>query len=144
MAASMNLVVLMGNLTRDPELRSLPSGSSVCAMGLAVNERFKAQSGDYEERVNFFDITCFGSQAENCAKYLSKGRPIAVQGRLRWSSWEKDGQKRSKVEVIADRVQFLSDGKDKRPEQESDIGGYEPETPATQSFSHGGDEDIPF
>lgn len=108
---NVNVVVLTGNLTRDPELRSLPSGLPVCEMGLAVNERFKSgQTGQYEERVNFFDITVFGGQAESCAKFLSKGRPVAVNGKLRFESWEKDGQKRSKVKVVADNVQFLNSG----------------------------------
>lgn len=110
---NINVVALSGNLTRDPELRSLPSGMAVCEFGLAVNERFKSgTTGEYEERPNFFDITVWGKQGENCAKYLTKGRPVALNGKLRFESWEKDGQKRSKVKVVADNVQFLNSGSD--------------------------------
>lgn len=110
--SDVNTVVLIGRLTRDPELRSTPGGLSICKLGLAVNERFKSGgSGEWEERANFFDITVFGAQADSCAKYLGKGRAIAIQGRLRFEQWEKDGQKRSKVGVVANSVQFLSDGK---------------------------------
>lgn len=112
MASNINRVVLTGNLTRDPELRTTPSGMSVCAMRLAVNTRRKDQSGDWVDRANYFDVVVFGSQGENVSRYMSKGRPVAVDGRLEWSEWETDdGSKRQAVRVIADSVQFLSDGK---------------------------------
>lgn len=113
MASNINRVVLTGNLTRDPEVRSTPGGMTICKLGLAVNERYKNRdTGSWDERANFFDITVFGTQGENCGKYLAKGRPVAVDGRLRFEQWEaKDGGgKRSKVVVIADSVQFLSSG----------------------------------
>ena len=101
-----NRVILAGNLVRDPEIRYLPSGLSVTSFGLAVNERIK--KGDaWEEYVSFFDITVFGKQGENCAEYLSKGKPALVEGRLRQRRWEQDGVKKNKIEVIADNVQFL-------------------------------------
>ena len=107
-ASNINRVVLTGNLTRDPELRSLPSGMSVCSLRLAVNTRRKGASGDWEDKPNYFDVTVWGAQGENCAQYLSKGRPVAVDGRLEWREWEtENGQKRQAIDIIADSVQFL-------------------------------------
>src|SRR5438477_4785503 len=110
--ANINRVVLVGNLTKDPELRHTPSGTAVCSLRLAVNSRQKdAGSGEWTEKPNFFDITVWDKQGENCAQYLSKGRPVAVDGRLDWREWEaQDGSKRQAVEVIADTVQFLGSG----------------------------------
>ena len=114
MAASINRVVLVGNLTRDPELRHTPSGTPVCSLRLAVNTRRKDESGQWTDKPNYFDITVWGQQGENCAQYLAKGRPVAIDGRLEWREWEaQDGNKRQAVEVVADSVQFLggrSDG----------------------------------
>ena len=108
MAGSINRVVLVGNLTADPELRALPSGTSVCQLRIAVNDRIKDRnSGEWTDYANYFDVTVFGAAGENCAKYLAKGRQVAVDGRLRFRQWEKDGQKRSKVEVVAESVQFI-------------------------------------
>jgi single-strand DNA-binding protein len=109
-AANINRVVLVGNLTRDPELRHTPSGVAVCSLRLAVNSRRKdASTGEWGEKPNYFDITVWGNQGESCAQYLSKGRPVAVDGRLDWREYEaKDGSgKRQAVEIIADSVQFL-------------------------------------
>ncbi len=108
-ATNINRVILTGNLTRDPELRSTPGGTSVCSLRLAVNSRRKDSSGEWTDKPNYFDITVWGAQGENCANYLSKGRPVAIDGRLEWREWEaKDGSgKRQSVEVIADSVQFL-------------------------------------
>ena len=109
MAGSVNVVVLVGNLTRDPELRATPGGTSVCRLGLAVNERSKdSTTGEWGERPNYFDIDVFGAMGENCARYLTKGRQVAIEGRLRWRSWEsQEGQKRSAVSVVANNVQFI-------------------------------------
>jgi single-strand DNA-binding protein len=104
---NINRVVLTGNLTRDPEVSSTPGGLSICKLGIAVNTRRKGSDGQWEEKPNFFRITVFGRQAESCAQYLKKGRPVAVDGRLEWSSWERDGQKRESIDIIADSVQFL-------------------------------------
>jgi len=108
-ASNINSVVITGNLTRDPELRSTPSGTSVCKLRVAVNSRRKdGQSGEWVDKPNYFDVTVWGAQGENCANYLSKGRPVAVEGRLDWREWEtQDGQKRQAVEIIANSVQFL-------------------------------------
>ena len=109
MAASINRVVLVGNLTRDPELRHTPGGTPVCSLRLAVNSRRKDESGQWIDKPNYFSISVFGNQAESCAQYLGKGRPVAVDGRLEWREWEaKDGGgKRESVEIVADSVQFL-------------------------------------
>jgi single-strand DNA-binding protein len=108
-AANINRVVLVGNLTRDPELRHTPSGMAVCSLRLAVNSRRKDPStGEWGEKPNYFDITVWGNQGESCAQYLAKGRPVAVDGRLDWREYEaKDGSKRQAIEIIADSVQFL-------------------------------------
>jgi single-strand DNA-binding protein len=108
--ANINRVVLVGNLTRDPELRHTPSGMAVCSLRLAVNTRRKdGATGQWTEKPNYFDITVWGAQGENCAQYLSKGRPVAIDGRLEWREFtDKDGNKRQAVDIIADNVQFLS------------------------------------
>jgi single-strand DNA-binding protein len=106
---NINRVVMTGNLTRDPELRSLPSGMSVCKLGIACNTRRKDQgSGEWVDKPNFFNVTVWGAQGENAARFLSKGRPVAIDGRLEWREWEaQDGTKRQGVDIIADSVQFL-------------------------------------
>ena len=113
MAGNINRVVLVGNLTRDPELRHTPSGTPVCSLRLAVNTRRKDESGQWTDKPNYFDITVWGQQGENCAQYLSKGRPVAIDGRLEWREWEaQDGAKRQAVEVVAESVQFLGSRQD--------------------------------
>jgi single-strand DNA-binding protein len=104
---NINRVVLTGNLTRDPELRSTTSGLSVCKLGVACNTRRRNSSGEWEEKANFFRVTVFGNQGENCANYLKKGRPVAIDGRLEWSQYEREGQTRESIDIIADSVQFL-------------------------------------
>ena len=109
-ASNVNVVVITGNLTQDPELRSTGGGTSVCEMRVAVNSRRKnGQTGQWEDKPNYFDVVVFGAQADNCATYLSRGRPVAVEGRLDWREWEaKDGGgKRQAVQIIANTVQFL-------------------------------------
>jgi single-strand DNA-binding protein len=108
-ATNINRVVMTGNLTRDPELRSLSSGLSVCSLRIASNTRRKNSStGEWEDKPNFFDVTVWGAQGENCARYLSKGRPVALDGRLEWREFQdKDGNNRQAVQIIADSVQFL-------------------------------------
>lgn len=107
MARSFNQVILMGNLTRDPELRQTPNGQNVCAFSLALNRSFKGGDGEWKEATDYVDIVAWGPLGERVAQYLTKGRPCLVNGRLQSSSWEKDGQKRSKVEVVAQDVTFL-------------------------------------
>jgi single-strand DNA-binding protein len=154
-ATNINVVCITGNLTKDPELRSLPSGTSVCKLRVAVNSRRKdGASGEWVDKPNYFDVTVWGAQGENCANYLSKGRPVAVSGRLEWREWEsQDGGKRQAVEIIADSVQFLGSRGDQGggngfqgasdvPADTSDFQGSEP---ASVGASGGGsDDDIPF
>src|SRR5664280_3870785 len=110
---NINRVVLTGNLTRDPELRSLPSGTAVCSLRVACNTRRKSSDGEWVDKPNFFDVTVWGGQGESVARYLSKGRPVAVDGRLEWREWEaQDGTKRQAVDIIADSVQFLGSPND--------------------------------
>jgi single-strand DNA-binding protein len=144
--SDINRVTLVGRLTRDPELRALPSGTSVLNLGLAVNGRQKDQSGNWIDKPNFFDVKVFGAQAEMLANHLAKGRRIGVDGRLDWSSWEaQDGGKRSKVEVVAQSVQFL----DSRGDEGGGGGGGNQFVPAGASAGsdadfQGSDDDIPF
>ena len=108
-ATNINRVVLTGNLTRDPELRSTTSGTSVCSLRLASNTRRKdSASGEWRDKPNYFDVTVWGAQGENCARFLAKGRPVAIDGRLEWREWQdKEGNNRQAVEIVADSVQFL-------------------------------------
>ena len=146
MAGDINRVTLVGRLTRDPELKHLPSGTSVLEMGLAVNGRKQDESGQWVDKPNFFDVKVFGNQAEMLSQHLAKGRRIGVDGRLDWSSWEsQDGGKRSKVEVVAQTVQFLDSRGD------SDGGGQFVPAGATTTTGGGADfpasptdDDIPF
>jgi single-strand DNA-binding protein len=154
-ATNINRVVLTGNLTRDPELRSTPSGMSVCSLRIASNTRRKNQAtGEWEDKPNFFDVTVWGAQGENCARFLSKGRPVALDGRLEWREWEtQDGNKRQSVEIVADAVQFLGGRDDGNggggggftprsdvPVNESD---FQPAAAGARSSSPA-DDDIPF
>lgn len=130
MARSVNQVILMGNLTRDPELRQTPSGQSVVSFSLALNRAYKSQSGEWQEATDYIDVVAWGPLAERVSQYMSKGRRCLVQGRLQSRSWEQDGQKRSKVEVLANDVTFL-DGRGEGGEEGGNGGG----APATSSTS---------
>jgi single-strand DNA-binding protein len=153
-ATNINRVVLTGNLTSDPELRSLPgSGTSVCKLRVACNTRRKGASGDWEDKPNYFDVTVWGAQGENCARYLSKGRPVAVDGRLEWREWQdKDGNKRQSIDIIADSVQFLggrddagggqSNGFTPRSDVPANTDDFQPVS--TGGSSSAADDDIPF
>ena len=107
MARSFNQVILMGNLTRDPELRQTPNGQNVCSFSLALNRSYKGADGNWQEATDYIDVVAWGPLGERVAQYLSKGRPCLVNGRLQSRSWEQDGAKRSKVEVVAQDVTFL-------------------------------------
>ena len=125
--ASLNRVFLMGNLTRDPELRYIPSGTAVASFGLAINTTYATPTGEKKEDVCFVRVVVWGKQAENCTQYLSKGRPVFVEGRLIYRSWEKDGQTRTTLEVRADRVQFLGRPKSAaEPTEEASAAMTEP------------------
>jgi single-strand DNA-binding protein len=152
-STNLNVIVITGNLTRDPELRSTGGGTSVCDMRVAVNSRRKDGSGNWVDKPNYFDVTVFGAQGENCSTYLSKGRPVAVEGRLDWREWEaKDGSgKRQAVSIIANSVQFLGsrDGGgesnggrfETRSDVPADTSDFESSEPAAVGAS---DDDIPF
>ena len=143
--ASINRVVLVGNLTRDPEIRPMPSGSNVVELGIAVNHRYKnRQTDQWVEEPNYFTVVVFGAQGEACAQYLSKGRPVAVDGRLRFSSWEdkNGGGKRSKVDVVADTVQFLGSRGDS-PGQASANNQANQGNVGNQGAGYGGGSDVP-
>jgi single-strand DNA-binding protein len=144
MAGDINRVTIVGRLTRDPELRSLPSGTSVLQLGVAVNGRQKDAAGNWSDKPNFFDVKVFGGQAEMLANNLAKGRRIGVDGRLDWSSWEaQDGTKRSKVEIVAQSVQFLdskTDGAGGGENQFVPAGA----TSGSDADFQGADDDIPF
>jgi single-strand DNA-binding protein len=154
-ATNINRVVLTGNLTRDPELRSLPSGMSVCSLRIACNTRRKNNStGEWEDKPNFFDVTVWGAQGENCARFLSKGRPVALDGRLEWREWEDpSGNKRQAIDIIADAVQFLGGRDDAggnggggftpRSDVPVDEGDFQQPAPA-MSRAAAADDDIPF
>ncbi|HEX5744488.1 MAG TPA: single-stranded DNA-binding protein [Candidatus Saccharimonadales bacterium] len=119
MARSLNQVTLMGNLTRDPELRQTPTGQNVTSFSLALNRSYKDSSGEWKEVTDYVDIVCWATLAERVAQYMSKGRRCLVQGRLQSRSWEQDGNKRSKVEVLANDVTFL----DSRGGDDGNAGG---------------------
>lgn len=141
---SINRVVVSGNLTRDPELSVTGGGMAILKMGIAVNDRRKnQQSGEWEDVPNFFDVTVFGARAESLSRFLSKGSKIAVEGKLRWHSWEdkNTGDKRSKVEIIADDIEFMSS----REGSSGSGGGYSaPSSRPAASSDPAVDEDIPF
>ena len=153
---SINRLNISGNLTRDPELRATAGGTQVLSFGVAVNDRRKnPQTGDWEDYPNFVDCTMFGTRAEAVSRYLSKGTKVAIEGKLRYSSWERDGQRRSKLEVIVDEIEFMSRGSQGGYSQNggnSYGGGYAPAAapqaapapvqapPAVDVY----DEDIPF
>ena len=144
MAGNINRVVLVGNLTRDPELRHTPGGTPVCSLRVAVNDRKRDESGNWVDAPNYFSISVFGNQAENCAQYLSKGRPVGIDGKLRWREWQaQDGSKREAVEVVADSVQFLGG----RGDGEAGSGGNQFVPAGAQEsadFPAATDDDIPF
>lgn len=125
MSKSINQVILMGNLTRDPELRTTPNGQSVCSFGLAVNRSFQGSDGNQQDAVDYFDITAWGKLGELVNQYLAKGRKCLIMGRLSFRQWEQDGQKRSKVEVIANDVTFL-DGRGGESSSYEDSGSQAP------------------
>jgi single-strand DNA-binding protein len=146
MAASLNKVLLMGNLTRDPELRYIPSGAAVANFTVAVNRVYKDSAGEKKEEVSFLRVVVWGKMAEVCGEYLAKGRPVLVEGRLRSRNWEgNDGQKKSTVEVMASNVQFLGSKGDQQQkpqtvEKAPEVGSIDLDADANVGSS----EEIPF
>jgi single-strand DNA-binding protein len=157
-ASNINVVVITGNLTQDPELRHLGSGTAVCELRVAVNSRRKdGSTGEWVDKPNYFNVTVWGAQGENCANYLSKGRPVAIEGRLDWREWEakEGGGKRQAVQIIANSVQFLG-SRDGGGGGNGNGGGFTPQSdtpadpsdfdaaPAGAGGGGGSDDDIPF
>ena len=145
MAGDINRVTLVGRLTRDPELKHLPSGNAVLELGLAVNGRMKDDAGNWTDKPNFFDVKVYGNQAEFLSQHLAKGRRIGVDGRLDWRSWEaQDGSKRSKVDVVAQDVQFLDSRQEGEGGQQFVPAGAAASTSRSDFSSSPADDDIPF
>jgi single-strand DNA-binding protein len=156
--ASYNKVLLMGNLTRDPELKYTPKGMAVAELGLAVNREYTTDGGEKREEVTFVDVTVWGRQAETCGEYLKKGRPVFVEGRLQLDTWDdkQSGQKRSKLRVVAERVQFLGSprggdsegggegGGSARPQSRPARPAAQQKPPADPDLEPEGGDDIPF
>ena len=147
MAANINRVVLVGNLTKDPELRQTGGGTPVCSLRIAVNTRRRDETGQWGDKPNYFSVSVFGNQAESCSQYLSKGRPVAIDGRLEWREWDAtDGSgKRQAVEVVAESVQFLGSRGDAAAG--GDAPQFVPAGAAGENADFAGsaaDDDIPF
>ncbi len=147
--ATFNKVIMMGNLTRDPEMRATPKGTPVCSFSLALNRRYKTETGEDKEEVTFVDVEAYGKQAELIGKYVTKGRPLMVEGRLKLDSWEKNGEKRSRLKVITENFQFMGsreDGGAREPGVES--GNYDDVSPSSRGgakkAASGMDDDVPF
>jgi single-strand DNA-binding protein len=155
MAGNINRVIITGNLTKDPELASTPGGLQVCTLRVACNGRRKnPESGQWEDQPNYFDVTVWGQQGENCKRFLHKGRPVAVDGRLRWREWtSQEGHKRQAVDIIAESVQFLGGREDagngngfssSAPVAESDIPADTSDFESAPVGAGASDDDIPF
>jgi single-strand DNA-binding protein len=151
--ASFNKVILMGNLTRDPELRVTPKGTAVCQIGIAVNQTYKDKDGNTKDETTFVDVDVFGRQAEVIAKYMTKGRPILIEGRLKLDSWEsKEGEKRSKLKVVLENFQFVGsrgdgEGAAPAPSTEDSAPPSRPSSrpgPAAPRPGNVDEEDVPF
>lgn len=152
--ANYNKVILLGNLTRDPQMSYLPSQTPVVEFGLAINRRWRGQNGEQREETCFIDCRCYGKQAETFNQYMAKGRPVLIEGRLQLDTWEdKDGQKRSKHRVFVERFQFISTGGQgggqaaRRQGQPQPQGGPEPQgdpAPQPDPYENAGGDDIPF
>ena len=152
--ANLNKVMLLGNLTRDPELRHTPKGSAVADFGIAVNRKIQDGNGGWKDETTFVDVTVWGSSAENAHKYLAKGRGVFIEGRLQMDTWDDKatGQKRSKLKVLADNVQFLPDGKGgvgcgsggSRHSGEGDSGGSRQGGSPAPMDDYAEEDDIPF
>jgi single-strand DNA-binding protein len=160
-ASNINVVVITGNLTQDPELRHTGGGTAVCELRVAVNSRRKdGATGEWVDKPNYFNVTVWGAQGENCANYLSKGRPVAIEGRLDWREWEaKDGSgKRQAVQIVANSVQFLGsrdgggggggngngNGFTPQTDTPADSSDFDPAPAGAAGGGGAGDDDIPF
>ena len=149
---NINRVIVTGNLTRDPELRNTPGGTSVCSLRIATNSSRKDETGQWVDKPNYFSVTVWGAQGENCARFLEKGRPVAIDGRLDWREYtDKDGNKREAIEIVADRVQFLGSrdgggegGNGSRFTPQSDVPADTADFQPASAGAGQSDDDIPF
>jgi len=130
--------MLIGNLTRDPEVRATPKGTPVCSFSMAMNRRYRTENGEDRDETTFVDVESYGKQAELIGKYLSKGRPLMVEGRLKLDTWEKNGEKRSRLKVVMENFQFMG-GRDDAADSD-----YESVSPARRSSGAEDDDEIPF
>ena len=147
--ASLNKVFLIGNLTRDPEVRYTPSGKAVGDLRLAVNRRYKTADGENRDETCFVNVVVWGRQAETCGEYLRKGSPLLAEGRIQYDEWEKDGQKHNRLRVVAERVQFLSgsksgEGRDGSSRKKPVDSEERQEAPRAESGDSGDDDNLPF
>jgi single-strand DNA-binding protein len=149
--ANFNKVILAGNLTRDPELRYTPKGMAIAKVGLAINRKWKSETGEMKEEATFVDVDAFGKTAETIGQYLKKGRPILIEGRLRYQTWEdkQSGQKKSKLGVVMETFQFLDSGGGGRGGDASEAPAARPAAAASAPAPDGGDaepphDDVPF
>mgnify|MGYP000291741074 CR=1 FL=1 len=143
--ASFNKVLLIGNLTRDPEVRATPKGTTVCSFSLAMNRRYKTESGEDRDETTFVDIEAYGKQAELIGKYVTKGRPLMVEGRLKLDTWEKNGEKRSRLKVVTENFQFMGSREDAPAREEG--GSYDdvsPQKRAAKPSASADDDEVPF
>jgi len=141
---SLNRVFLIGNLTRDPEIKYTPSGTSVVSFGLAVNRVFKAQTGEKKEETCFVRVVTFGKQAESCNQYLAKGGLVSIEGRLQYRNWEYEGKKYNALDVIADRVQFLTRAKEDGAAVSDLEDSAIPKDMPTEEASSADEGEVPF
>lgn len=146
---SLNKVLLMGNLTRDPELRVTPKGTPICQFSLAINRKFKLESGESREEVLYAEVEAWGKQAETIAKYCGKGRPLYVEGRLRLDTWEDKNtkEKKSRMKIVLEQFQFLGDSRDKKPDGAGAGSSSDSPPPASgpkPASQENLDEDVPF
>lgn len=145
MAGNLNKVFLLGNLTRDPELRHTAQGTSVANFSIAVNRSYKGNDGEFKKETSYFNIIVWGKSGENSAKYLTKGRPVLVEGRLQNRSYEtQDGQKRTVTEIVADNVQFLGSGRDSAPEESNNNDAGFSADYGNSAGDNSDDDSVPF
>jgi single-strand DNA-binding protein len=142
--ASFSKVIIMGNVTRDPEVKALPSGTSVAQFSVAINRRWKDTAGEQKEEVSFVEISFFGKPAEICEKYVHKGDSIVIEGRLKQDTWEKDGVKRSKLHVIGEKLHLMPKRGEKDAETAAETAGDEPGTDSSKSSKKKNEEEVPF
>ena len=138
---------MIGNLTRDPESRATPKGTAVCSFSLAMNRRYKTESGEDRDETTFVDVEAYGKQAELISKYVTKGRPLMVEGRLKLDTWEKNGEKRSRLKVVTENFQFMGSREEGAGAASVESGNYDDVSPVARAKAPKtapADDEIPF